>query len=895
MRRFVALATAIFGVCLGFFVVSAPIVLAKPACFCKCAPEYDPVPRWANFTAGNQDCRNDCSQACDGAGNLESSTSTGKLFSNVSCVPGLASDCKSGAYAAYKGVTCQLQFGPASQRSADLAAFPETGGKKPFCVVPITVQNANIECASFSGLGAAATCGAIEGGTDPSSYEKARPQLGGPISAAIKYGGTYTVAQWEALFQPIPSYDTLPATAGVCQRYGLLHGNSMLYEGSGLEDEPSNNQIIPDAPPTNALVCLKRKQNLCGSVDRPYQANSSAPLNANAYSCQKTADVAARYGSSAVISTACWGNRDTLCAGSTDPSVLCCLGGSAGTGQCYTNADCGPGKICGQNGLCTLNVVCDPLNIDRRCRTAAEQEKANPNICTLPVLQSSSANCPVAGQTCCKPANTQVLSSCASDLVVLANGDTRFNDFACLPGSELFSQLDPLTGTVKTFNPDSGLSSAGSSSWSSYDPIGAGPHCLGGTIVKKDSSGRVTGTVPRCGGSSYCCNAKALASPSQAAQQAARRPRGAACGSTDSQNKGFTCMDIDSVVPTDAVALQKFSVTRDQYLMRLAQGSNCQVTPYDANIMYSTKECVANTLCCSPRTNLNLVTACNADIDCPSGTRCELSIHACLDASIVGAAQASPSCYIAASSEMSGAAATFQAIIKANTDSGGAPLTVDQFNCQLIDRGTPGASEKCVPAGCAGYPVPAGEPQGTTSQCCMPGVGRSPGATSQNVTPPPPAPPYSIPLPACIKTGNCTLDDIVATGAGFANFLISISGAAFLAIFVYGGFLYLAAGTSDRAEKGKKMIIQATKGMVLIMAGFVIVNFIQRSIISGGNIEAIDQCGAKSQPNGKTYACKYIAAPSGNAKAITEEATLRGCQRGLCGPTAADNYLCCPQ
>ena len=93
--------------------------------------------------------------------------------------------------------------------------------------------------------------------------------------------------------------------------------------------------------------------------------------------------------------------------------------------------------------------------------------------------------------------------------------------------------------------------------------------------------------------------------------------------------------------------------------------------------------------------------------------------------------------------------------------------------------------------------------------------------------------PFELRISTCIQSGNCTLDDIVYTGAQFANLLIAISGAVFLAIFIYGGFKYLTSGFSHRYSEAKDMIIQATWAMVLLLGGYIFIQFIQRAVLGG--------------------------------------------------------------
>jgi hypothetical protein len=181
---------------------------------------------------------------------------------------------------------------------------------------------------------------------------------------------------------------------------------------------------------------------------------------------------------------------------------------------------------------------------------------------------------------------------------------------------------------------------------------------------------------------------------------------------------------------------------------------------------------------------------------------------------------------------------------------------------------------------------------GVITQCCTPGAGKSPTAVASSVQfSEPPAAPFSLPLPACIKQGNCSLNDLIATGAQFANMLIQVSGAVFLAIFVYGGFLYLTAGASKRAAEGKDVLVKSAIGLVLLFASFTLIQFLQSALISG--VSGGGQQETCSATPG--YQCAYLAASPNDPAAISKEATERGCTRGKdkC-PGGAANYVCCP-
>lgn len=89
------------------------------------------------------------------------------------------------------------------------------------------------------------------------------------------------------------------------------------------------------------------------------------------------------------------------------------------------------------------------------------------------------------------------------------------------------------------------------------------------------------------------------------------------------------------------------------------------------------------------------------------------------------------------------------------------------------------------------------------------------------------ASPGALVLPVCIKTGNCQLNDIVQTGVNFAQFIMGISSAMFLVVFIYGGFMYLTSfGEKGRVEKGKTAIKGAATGLIFVLGAWTIVQAI---------------------------------------------------------------------
>ena len=63
------------------------------------------------------------------------------------------------------------------------------------------------------------------------------------------------------------------------------------------------------------------------------------------------------------------------------------------------------------------------------------------------------------------------------------------------------------------------------------------------------------------------------------------------------------------------------------------------------------------------------------------------------------------------------------------------------------------------------------------------------------------------------------------------NGVLGIVGSLALVMFIYGGFVWmLAAGSNEKVQKGKDILVWATIGLVVIFAAFAIVDFILRGI-----------------------------------------------------------------
>ncbi|MBI4433443.1 hypothetical protein HY632_01600 [Candidatus Uhrbacteria bacterium] len=79
----------------------------------------------------------------------------------------------------------------------------------------------------------------------------------------------------------------------------------------------------------------------------------------------------------------------------------------------------------------------------------------------------------------------------------------------------------------------------------------------------------------------------------------------------------------------------------------------------------------------------------------------------------------------------------------------------------------------------------------------------------------------------CKCCGNCQLIDFVGLAIEVQRFIFGIAGSAALAMFVYGGFRWVtSAGSSANVETGRKAMVAAVIGMVIVFGAWVLVNFL---------------------------------------------------------------------
>ena len=82
------------------------------------------------------------------------------------------------------------------------------------------------------------------------------------------------------------------------------------------------------------------------------------------------------------------------------------------------------------------------------------------------------------------------------------------------------------------------------------------------------------------------------------------------------------------------------------------------------------------------------------------------------------------------------------------------------------------------------------------------------------------------------KTINTdSLDGFVKIAIAIAAWILGITGSLALLFFIYGGFMFLiSAGSSERVQKAKQIIIGAVVGVVIVLTSFLIINFVLTSL-----------------------------------------------------------------
>jgi len=76
------------------------------------------------------------------------------------------------------------------------------------------------------------------------------------------------------------------------------------------------------------------------------------------------------------------------------------------------------------------------------------------------------------------------------------------------------------------------------------------------------------------------------------------------------------------------------------------------------------------------------------------------------------------------------------------------------------------------------------------------------------------------------NVNNCGVSAMIETLINVTNLILSVTGSAALAMFIYGGVLWIvAAGNDELIKKGKDAITAAVIGIFIVLGSFMIINF----------------------------------------------------------------------
>lgn len=846
---------------------------------------------WIALSPGKDSCEDDCIQACGGRANLDPSQDQQRNLFDVPCTR--SDHCSTGQFSIYEGVRCEFAEVPENAPRYD--DWQAVGGLQPRCVIPPTRRNADLECQEYGGAARGGLCTRLPEGANPQSYELTRPY--------INDRGEYDV-------QDVSDHDSISALNAWLdgnepsgQSYGLcyLYGYQEDVEYEFMEEIPVGIKVgvgaevgtIAEVEPSSRYVCAVRKMSTCGTVQP--DSGMEVPY-ANLYECVFPDRVGLED-----PNRWCFPESQSaeLCAG--EPGMRCCAY-EMGVG-CQDDLDCIPPKKCMNidpatgYGECDFDPVCDPEHPERRCRSASEGEKRNSAICSPPlhVLPGfGGTRCVNPNHACCEdPSTLGVGDACAADMIGVPNpSGADWSNYTCVDNENIPDNQYIQTGRGREL-----IDWQSQNSYCIPNSVPAGGELTRSIIPDQTTAQGIElgSQIERCSQGKTCCSLShmLITDYSDYLMNPDRRDGmdvGTPCPGFDpSEDPPMVCYGTASV--DDAFAQERGYQDANQFLYALANSGYCQMTPLTPGIYDNTKECAQGLVCCLSSFPGITQDFCSRDADCNSGEVCDVQIHQCMPDEAFEEAQeeAEDNCFQRA--VILGDMSALELKQEGHT--------AEEFSCQTVSSTQADAlirQKQCLRGGCEDEQATAELIQtlGVMKLCCLPGVGIAPpeAALVSERAAEIERGKFTIGLPACIATGNCGLDDIVVTGANFANMLIGLSGSVFLAIFVYAGFLYLTAGTSDRVSKAKKMLVQSTVAMVLILGAFVFVRFIQQSLIAGTVGTSRPTCGQTEDTQG--YACIYLNVDPADAKALDQAIKEFGCKRGMCLDDPASHYVCCP-
>ena len=143
---------------------------------------------------------------------------------------------------------------------------------------------------------------------------------------------------------------------------------------------------------------------------------------------------------------------------------------------------------------------------------------------------------------------------------------------------------------------------------------------------------------------------------------------------------------------------------------------------------------------------------------------------------------------------------------------------------------TKATDQKSCDTACSEYPIKGGVCSGAAAPGGTPAAGGSSSAKPECFV----GPDYKAPggllagvSDSCGRCGNCQLTDFFVVGNNVFRLLIGLSGSFALLMVIYGGFMWLTSGgSSERIEKGKKVLVGAVIGLIIVFGAYTVVELI---------------------------------------------------------------------
>lgn len=86
----------------------------------------------------------------------------------------------------------------------------------------------------------------------------------------------------------------------------------------------------------------------------------------------------------------------------------------------------------------------------------------------------------------------------------------------------------------------------------------------------------------------------------------------------------------------------------------------------------------------------------------------------------------------------------------------------------------------------------------------------------------------------CTQIHECDVCDLFLGAKNIVNYLVLIAAPIAVVILIYGGLMLLTSGGSEtKISKGKNALAMAVWGIIIVLAGWLIVDTILRSLVNG--------------------------------------------------------------